>query len=185
VRERRRGGLCARYAATIEPPIHTGGVAMRAELINPFIVSLVNTFETMLSCEVVRGTPHLTDHDRGLYEISGAIGLSGRAIGMVVVSLSRSVALQAAAHMLMTPCDELNSDVTDAVGEITNMVAGGAKAQLADYNLSISLPNVFVGEKTELHFPSDVVPITIPFETQWGPLRVDVGLSPVPEAVPV
>jgi chemotaxis protein CheX len=156
---------------------------MRAEFINPFIVSLVNTFETMLSCDVKRGKPHLKDYNHGLYEINGVIGLSGKAIGTVVVSLSRSVALQAATHMLMTPCDELNSDVVDAVGEITNMVAGGAKAQLAEYNMSISLPNVFVGERTELHFPSDVHPITIPFDTQWGPLRVDVGLAPVHAAV--
>lgn len=156
---------------------------MRAEFINPFIISLVNTFETMLSCEVTRGKPHLKDYNHGLYEINGVIGLSGKAIGTVVVSLSRSVALQAASQLLMTPCDEMNADVVDAVGEITNMVAGGAKAQLAEYNMSISLPNVFVGAQTELHFPSDVHPITIPFETQWGPLRVDVGLAPVNELV--
>lgn len=154
---------------------------MRVEFINPFITSLVNTFETMLSCDVTRGKPHLKDYNHDLYEINGVIGLSGKAIGTVVVSLSRSVALQAASHMLMTPCDELNSDVVDAVGEITNMVAGGAKAQLEEYHLSISLPNVFVGAKTELHFPSDVHPITIPFETQWGPMRVDVGLSLIHE----
>ena len=156
---------------------------MCAEFINPFIISLVNTFETMLSCEVTRGKPHLKDYNHDLYEINGVIGLSGKAIGTVVVSLSRSVALQAASHMLMTPCDEINSDVVDAVGELANMVAGGAKAQLAEYNMSISLPNVFVGEKTELHFPSDVHPITIPFNTQWGPMRVDVGLAPVHEPV--
>jgi chemotaxis protein CheX len=156
---------------------------MRAEFINPFIVSLMNTFETMLSCEVTRGKPHLKDYNHGMYEINGVIGLSGKAIGTVVVSLSRSVALQAASHMLMSPCDEMNSDVVDAVGEITNMVAGGAKAQLAEYDMSISLPNVFVGANTELHFPSDVHPITIPFETQWGPMRVDVGLATAPEAV--
>ena len=46
---------------------------MRAEFINPFIVSLVNTFETMLSCEVTRGKPHLTDYKHGLYEINGVI----------------------------------------------------------------------------------------------------------------
>lgn len=153
---------------------------MRAEFINPFICSLVNTFETMLSCDVTRGKPHLKDRTLGLYEVNGVIGLSGRAIGTVVVSLSRSVALQAATQMLMTPCDEINRDVVDAVGEITNMVAGGAKAQLAEYNMSISLPNVFIGSKTELYFPSDVHPISVPFETQWGPLRVDVGLSLAP-----
>jgi chemotaxis protein CheX len=125
----------------------------------------------------------LKERKHGLYEVNGVIGLSGRAIGTVVVSLSRSVALQAATQMLMTPCDDINSDVVDAVGEITNMVAGGAKAQLAEYNMSISLPNVFVGANTELYFPSDVHPISIPFETQWGPLRVDVGLSAVPSLV--
>ena len=120
-----------------------------------------------------------------LLEVSGVIGLSGRAVGTVVVSLSKEVAIKAASTMLMTDVDEVNADVVDAVGEITNMVAGGAKAQLEQYRLSISLPNVVTGEGHDIRFPSEVHPIRVMFQSDWGPLSIDVGLEEVKAPVPV
>ncbi len=55
------------------------------------------------------------------------IGLSGRAVGTVVLNFSEQVALKAASTMLMTDLTVLNEDALDAVGELTNMVAA-AKA---------------------------------------------------------
>ena len=90
--------------------------------------------------------------------------------------------LEAAGTMLLTDMTEINSDVIDAVGELTNMVAGGAKAQLEHLNLSISLPNVITGLGHEVRFPSNVTPIVIPFDSDWGPLTAEVGLSAAPAA---
>jgi len=105
------------------------------------------------------------------------IGLSGKAIGTVVLSLSKEVAVQAASTMLMAEYTELNDDVIDAVGELTNMVAGAAKAELEQYDLSISLPNVITGKGHEIRFPSNVSPICVLFESQWGDLSLEVGLA--------
>jgi chemotaxis protein CheX len=152
---------------------------MRAEYINPFITSLDNAFQTMLCCEVKRGPLRLRLGNRSLHEVSGIIGLSGRAVGTVVLSLSREVALRAASTLLLMDATELNDDVVDAVGELTNVVAGGAKSRLEQYELSISLPNVITGIHHEIRFPSNVSPICVPFTTQWGPLVMEVGLSEV------
>ncbi len=152
---------------------------MRVEYINPFIRSLNNTFRTMLSCELTRGTLSLVADRAPIHEVSGTIGLSGRAVGTVVLSLSRGVALRAASHMLLCEATEINDDVTDAVGELANMVAGAAKAELEDLQLSISLPNVITGRDYEIRFPSNVTPICIPFDTGWGPLSLQVGISVV------
>jgi len=97
------------------------------------------------------------------------------------LSLSKEVAIKAASAMLMMEATELNSDVVDAVGELTNMVAGAAKAKLEELNLSISLPNVIIGLGHEIHFPSNVTPISVPFTCEWGALAIEVGLVPVPE----
>jgi len=156
---------------------------MRAEYINPFITSLNNAFSTMLNCPVSRGPLRLRSGNGALHEVSGIIGLSGRAVGTVVLSLSREVALQAASTMLMMEATEINDDVVDAVGELTNMVASGAKAQLEQFDLSISLPNVITGSHHEIRFPSNVSPICVPFTTPWGPMAMEVGLTEV--AVPV
>jgi chemotaxis protein CheX len=154
---------------------------MQVEHINPFISALQNTFRTMLSREARRGNVAVKESSRAAHEVSGVIGLSGKAVGTVVVSFSKQVALGAAATMLMTEAEKIDDDVLDAVGELTNMVAGAAKAELAEYELSVSLPNVITGPAHEVHFPSEVTPISIAFDTDWGPVSLEVGLSGVRE----
>lgn len=149
---------------------------VRAEYINPFLSAAANVFRTMLSQEITRGQPYLKGHHQPDHEISGIIGLSGKAVGTVVLSLGRTVALAAAGQMLGERPVELNADVVDAVGELTNMIAGNAKAQLEQFNMSISLPNVIMGKNHSVAFPSGVTPIGVPFECSWGPVCIDVGL---------
>lgn len=156
---------------------------MDAVYINTFISSLADTFETMLGCSVQRGPLEIGDARHREFDVSGVIGLSGNAVGTVVVSLSKSVALQAATAMLLVEATEVNADVIDAIGEIANMVAGPAKAKLEQYQLQISLPSVVTGVGHQVKFPSNVTPITVPFSSPWGPLALTVGLTPVHAAV--
>lgn len=151
---------------------------MRAEYINPFIQSVCNTFSTTVDCQVQRGAPRLQLPGEDLFDISGVIGLSGNAVGSVVLSLSKEVALQATSAMLMMETTEINADVIDAIGELTNMVAGSAKAKLEELQLSISLPTVVTGKGHVLSFPREVTPICIPFDSAWGPLKLEVCLAP-------
>ena len=156
---------------------------MKAEHINPFLRSIANTFKTMLSCDLKRGEVSLKKQRSLEYPISGVIGLTGKAVGTVVINLSEAVALNAASTMLMFECTEVNDDVIDAVGEIANMVAGAAKAELGEYDLSLSLPNVVTGAKHDICFPSSATPICVPFECKWGSLQLEVGLQTVTSSV--
>jgi len=125
---------------------------MKAEHINPFLRSVVDTFSTMLNCEARRGEMRLNATGQMPYPISGVIGLSGKAVGTVVINLSEEVALQAASAMLMMEITQLDDDVLDAVGELANMVAGAAKAELKEYDLSVSLPTVVTGSDHDIRF---------------------------------
>ena len=156
---------------------------MQVEHINPFVSALKNTFQTMLSCEARRGTLAVKQSTRAAHDVSGVIGLSGKAVGTVVVSFSTQVALKAASTMLLIEATEVDDDVIDAVGELTNMVAGAAKAELEEFKLMVSLPNVITGPAHEVHFPSEVTPISIAFDTDWGPVSLEVGLTPIREPV--
>ncbi len=158
---------------------------MKAEHINPFLRSIANTFSTMLGCELERGELQMRSELATPYPISGVIGLSGKAVGTVVINLSEEVAIKAASAMLMTEINEVNDDVVDAVGELANMIAGAAKAELEQYELSVSLPNVITGEKHDIHFPSNSTPIAVPFDSPWGPLRLEVGLETIAEPATV
>ncbi|MCA9236119.1 MAG: chemotaxis protein CheX [Planctomycetales bacterium] len=152
---------------------------MQVEHINPFLRSLTNTFATMFGCEVRRGQLGVTTSGRRHFPISGVIGLSGRAVGTVVINLSEEVALKAASALLMTEMTEVDDEVLDAVGELANIVAGAAKAELEEFDLSVSLPNVVTGADHEIRFPTAAKPISVPYDTDFGPMRLEVGLEAV------
>lgn len=149
---------------------------MQAEHIKTFIEALTYTFKTMLDCEV-RHDPSQKNELLPPYPISAVIGLSGDAVGAVVLSLTEATALKAASILLQEEMTELDADAIDAVGELTNVVAGRAKAQMTSHELSISLPNVVTGKDHSVMFPRDVQPFTIPCDTDCGPLVMAVGLT--------
>jgi len=149
---------------------------MKAEHINPFLVAMISVFDTMLGCKLTRGNPYLKNAVQPEHEISGVIGLSGKAKGVVVLSLCREAALSATEAMLGERPTELSAEVSDAIGELTNIVAGNAKAKLEYLNLSVSLPTVVVGKWHTIEFPKSVVPICIPFDCVWGAVAMMVGL---------
>jgi chemotaxis protein CheX len=150
---------------------------MNVDYINPFLQATISAFDTMLGCALTRGTPYLKDGSQPEHEVSGIIGLSGKAQGTVVLGLEREAALSAAGTLLCERPDEINADVTDAVGELANIIAGSAKAKLEELQLSVSLPTVITGKGHSVEFPSKVRPICIPFESEWGPVTVEVGLT--------
>ena len=152
------------------------GRRMRVEFINPFLASTRDVFQTMLGCEIQRGEVRVKDTRTPGLEVSGMIGLSGRVHGMVVVSFSRATSLKIAEVMLGETFESIDADVVDAVGEVTNMIAGGAKARLEKYQLSIGLPTVICGKNHIINFPSNSVPISMPFDSPIGSVCVDVGI---------
>lgn len=153
-------------------------MSIEIDYINPVIAGLEEVFRTMLDCRIERTGLGLMENSQALYAVSGIIGVSGKGVGTVVLSMQPSVALKAARVMLMDEeLAEMNNDVLDAVAELTNMVCGNAKAQLPQFHLSISLPNVLKGEGCWIMFPKSSSPILIPFKCPWGLLALQIGFS--------
>ena len=152
--------------------------ATEVDFINPVISSLEEIFETMLNCKIARTGLALKENSTTLHPVSGIIGVHGKtAIGTVVLTMTESVALKAASTLLMMEMTEPDEDVMDAVGELTNMVAGATKAKLSRYNLAMGLPSVFYGNNCRIHFPANAHPIVIPFQSPWGGLALEVGFT--------
>jgi chemotaxis protein CheX len=149
---------------------------MKVEYINPFIKSVNNVFNLMLNCDLVRGDIFLKDSHLLEHFVSGVIGLSGKAEGVVVLSLCHNSALEATSTLLMEQSTKIDNVVVDAVGELTNMIAGGAQAQLEHLEMRMGLPTVITGRSTTIDFPKDSTPICIPFRCDWGDVAVEVGL---------
>lgn len=149
---------------------------MKAEHINPFVSSAVEVFSTMLKCDLTRGALSLNADFQPSHDISGVIGLSGKASGTVVVSVDRNVALSITERMLGERPNSINTDVIDAVGEVTNMIAGRAKAGLEHLAMTLALPTVITGKNHIIRFGSAAQTICIPYTCEWGDISLEVGL---------
>ena len=149
---------------------------MRVELLSPFVRATSDVFRKMLACDLVYDSVAPKPHSGREYEVSGCIGLSGACQGVVVVSLSRETAITIAEIMLGERPPEINADVTDATGELTNMIAGAAKTLLDSDELSVGLPTVVLGKNHSFTFPSKSVPACLQFDSDIGSIMIEVGI---------
>lgn len=145
--------------------------------INPFILHTHEVFEAMLGWTLHRESlawrsSHVPTHD-----ISGVMQLSGKTSGTVVLSLRRNVAIQIASVLLDKQIGEINSEVADAVGELTNIISGRAAADLASLQTRVGLPNVVIGRTKTIYYPPRVTPLCVGFRCESGELTLEVGLS--------
>ncbi|MFQ5731530.1 MAG: chemotaxis protein CheX [Planctomycetaceae bacterium] len=151
--------------------------------IDPFVRSTANVFRTMLECEIECVRVCRKGNDTRQFDITGAIGLSGTRSGSVVLSLSSEAAYKVTEYFLMEVVTAMNDDVIDVVGELVNMAAGGAKAELAEDNLCLGLPTVIVGDRHSIALPKIIEPVCAELGTPWGPAELEVGLAPVSEVL--
>lgn len=150
---------------------------MDATLIRAFVSSIQNVFSTMLQLPVTVGEPYLKGPTGPETDISGIIGMSGDIVGSVVLSFPSSTAVAVVAIFAGAKYDVGSPDFADAVGELVNMVSGGAKGQFKNKKASISCPSVVIGGKHRIAGPSDVPCIVIPIKTDCGDLFIEVAIQ--------
>ncbi|OIP49821.1 MAG: chemotaxis protein CheX [Deltaproteobacteria bacterium CG23_combo_of_CG06-09_8_20_14_all_60_8] len=153
---------------------------MKVEYINPFLKATKNVIETMAQTKVKHAKPQLKTDAKTSGEVTGVIGMTCATLtGAMVLSFSESCILHIVAAMLMEPIRErVDADVVDAVGELTNMICGGAKAELSKLDLKFELatPTMVVGKDVEISMFSKTPTIVIPFTTEHGNFVVEANL---------
>ncbi|MDA8141926.1 MAG: chemotaxis protein CheX [Desulfobacteraceae bacterium] len=149
---------------------------MDPKYIKPFVIAVKRVFETMITVPFSLGRPELKKGSEVPHEISSIIGLSGNVSGSVVISLSHAVAFQLASALLGEEINEFNEDCTDAIGEISNIIAGNAKTDFPTRDNAISVPSVVVG-KHKVTYPSGIPIVSIPCATDKGEMIIEIALK--------
>lgn len=162
---------------TASPPEQP--VAINPKLIVPFVNSVRSVFTTMVKVKTEVERPKLKTQPAPSYDVSSIIGFSGHIVGSVVVSFQREAAESLATAFAGTPLKLTDADFPDAIGELANMIAGGAKTQLGAL-ASITVPNVVIGSGHVIARLSDVPCIVIPCTTQVGNFAVEVNIKQLP-----
>jgi len=154
--------------------------------INPFLDAVLNVLGTMASVEATPGKPFINKTRTAAGDVTGVIGVTGHATGSIALSLSQGAILKIVNNMLSENYEEINDDIADAVGELTNMIAGQARGDLAKLgmNFKASTPSVAVGKGLKVKHAAKAPVLAIPFSTPDGDLTVEVCLTqgePEPE----
>ncbi|MEM6258757.1 MAG: chemotaxis protein CheX [Planctomycetota bacterium] len=151
--------------------------------ITPFISSISNVFETMLQLPVSVGTPDIKSEATPTYDVSGIIGMTGDVEGTVVLSFPTATAERAVTLFtgMEMPADD--DDFADAIGELVNMVSGGAKAQFEGKSVGISTPTVIMGSGHNVYGRKSMTTIAIPCTCDIGEFNVEVSML-LPVATP-
>lgn len=152
---------------------------MDVKLINPFIVATLHVLETMASTKTKAGKPYLKNEEVAKGDVTGVIGLTGDSRGTVSVSFSEKCILAIVSKMFAEELTELNDEITDAVGELTNMISGQArqKLELVGKSLKAAIPTVIMGKDHTISHITSYPVVAIPFTTDNGDFTIEISFE--------
>jgi chemotaxis protein CheX len=143
---------------------------MDVKYINPFIMAAQSVFRTMLGIEVTLSKPVIKTSRTTSGEVTGIMGLVGDRKGTITISFQDKGALFIYKTLIGDESAAINSDVVDAIGELTNIISGQARKEFekAGINLKAAIPMVIVGKEIELNFITTLPIVQLPFNFSVG-----------------
>ena len=136
----------------------------------------LEVFATMIFIDISPGAV-LSDKDDAVdSNLTSMIGLAGELRGVLAVHCSEKAAKGITGAMLGMEIEEMDEDVKDAIGEITNMVAGGLKTAWASDGIDVELaiPTTVIGKSIRTSGLAGGTRFIIPFNTPAGDFGIEL-----------
>ena len=150
---------------------------MDVRYINPVLETLVNVLSTMANMPAQMGKPRLKTDELALGEISGVMTLnSSRLRGSLAISYSHAVIIVITNRLLGEEVADIEAMTRDMAGEMTNMVAGGAKHLFAEegYDFDMSTPDILSGKDHIIKHGLQGQTVVLPFSAESGDFYVEI-----------
>lgn len=154
---------------------------MDIEFVDPFLTATIHVLKVQAQVEASAGKPslkkagHCTSGD-----ISGVIGVvSDTFNGSVVISFPQDTFLQIMSSMLGEVYTEINKDIIDGAGELTNIIFGQAKITLNEkgYGINTAIPSVVSGKNHILSAQTKGPVVVVPFESTAGSFVIEICMG--------
>lgn len=150
---------------------------MDATYVAAFVKSTRDVVSTMLNLTIKVGTPQLLRDVAASHDVSAIIGLTGDITGSVALCFPTRTASEMVGRFIGCDVEADSADFADGVGELANMVTGGAKASFSnDRHISISCPSVIIGPGHRVFQQKDMPVIQIPFDSPCGVFEILVSI---------
>jgi len=152
---------------------------MDARLINPFLAATMHVLSTMANIRPTPGKPFLKKDGAAFGDVSAIIGITGVARGSMALTFSEPAIMAIVGNLLGIEASEVNDEVRDAVGELTNMICGDARRRLSEDGISLQggIPTIVSGKNHSISHIHNVPRLAIPFTTPHGGFVVEVAFN--------
>ncbi len=138
------------------------------KLINAFIDGVKMTLSTMAQTTAVCGKPFIETDFKLRGDIAGMVGMVAPPMkGTLIISFPKDAIFHIIKNMIGETHSEITNDVSDAVGELTNMIYGSAKTSLNQlgYNFEMAIPTIIRGDFT-INKTQPAPTLIIPFQLE-------------------
>ncbi|MDR2534641.1 MAG: chemotaxis protein CheX [Treponema sp.] len=141
------------------------------QYVKPFVDVTVETFKSFVNHEVSPQVPFVSSKAITMtWDISALIGVSGKFNGSMLIAMQKDLALKLTDTIVGSAHTDMDADVTDAVGEIINIIGGNIKRIVQEgERIMISLPTVVKGPDHSITWSAKRVQVLcIPFTVSDG-----------------
>lgn len=117
-------------------------------MIEAFSNGVISTLTTMTKLKPIAEAPITNSRSGPKGAVAGMIGMvSGKIVGNLTISFEKEAALKIINSMTEESYTEINDEVLDAIGELTNIIYGSAKTVLNQfgYAFEMAIPTVIEG----------------------------------------
>lgn len=157
---------------------------MDVNFINPVLRSMQNILSTMVHIEAKVGSPRIKDKNDIIQgkNITGVMSMIGRkGIASIAITFPEPVILLIVKKMMPVEATTIDGMVIDLVGELANMVLGGAKSELENggYFFKLSLPTIILGTDYLIAHKTNAPIIVLPFSIPEGDFFIEAGYEEV------
>lgn len=154
---------------------------MDIEFVDPFLTATVQVLKVQAGIEASAGKVGLKKAGESTGgDISGVIGIVSDSFhGSVVISFPEKTFLKVMSNMLGEECTEINKDIVDGAGELTNIIFGQAKITLNEkgFGIQTAIPSVVSGKNHILSAQTKGPVVVVPFESSAGSFFIEICLG--------
>lgn len=159
-------------------------LSLNDDLRQVIIAGIQELFSTTFAIEVKSGKHFISPDYAGHADVSGSIGMvQDKSEGIMSIGFPKKLILEIMGKMYHKEFTELNKSVCDGVGEITNISYALARQGLnrLGYSFRMTVPQVVVGSKHEIHHMHHGETLVIPFHANNDEFVVFVTLQDIRE----
>ena len=154
---------------------------MEATLVNPFVEGALHILDTTAFVKVKPEIPFLKKDNGSHGDITGILEISGDLQGSAAISFSEKCILGIVSAMFGEDMTQIDEEIVDAVGEISNMIAGHVTTKIAELDKKVRVKFVKVCQGADQnidHLETGGDILVLPFRTTKGKMVIEVCYAP-------